>query len=103
MKLGKVTHFQNHGEKLIISIPKPGNDHFNPLNYRPIALTSYICKTVERMVNEYLVWYLEKNGLLTKQLGYRTNRSTVDHLIRLETFICDAFIQNQHLVAVFFD
>ena len=56
------------------------------------------------MVNERLVWYLEKNGLLAKQqCGYRTNRSTVDHLIRLETFIRDAFIQNQHLVAVFFD
>ena len=91
-------------EALIISIPKPGKDHFNPLNYRPIALTSCICKTVERTVNERLVWYLEKNGLLAKQqCGYRANRSTVDHLICLETFIRDAFIQNQHLVAVFFD
>ena len=91
-------------EALIISIPKPGKGHFNPMNYRPIALTSCICKTVERMVNERLVWYLEKNGLLAKQqCGYRANRSTVDHLIRLETFIRDAFIQNQHLVAVFFD
>ena len=91
-------------EALIISIPKPGKDHFSPLNYRPIALTSCICKSVERMVNERLVWYLEKNGLLAKQqCGYRSNRSTVDHLVRLETFIRDAFIHNQHLVAVFFD
>ena len=91
-------------ESLIISIPKPGKDHFNPLNHRPIALTSCICKTVERMVNERLVWYLEKSGLLAKhQCGYRSNRSTVDHLVRLETFIRDAFIHNQHLVAVFFD
>ena len=36
------------------------------------------------MVNERLVWYLEKNGLLAKQqCGYRSNRSTVDHLVRL--------------------
>ena len=32
--------------------------------------------------------------------GYR---STVDHLVGLETFIRDAFIHIQHLVAVFFD
>ena len=51
------------------------------------------------MVNERLVWYVENNELLAKQkCGYRANRSTVDHLIRLETFIHDAFIQNQHLV-----
>ena len=88
-------------EALIISIPKPGKDHFIPLNYRPIALTSCICKTVERMVNERLVWHLENNGLLAKQqCGYR---STVDHLVHLETFIREAFIHNQHLVAVFFD
>ena len=42
-------------EALIISIPKPGKDHFNPLNYRPIALTSCICKTVERVVNKRLL------------------------------------------------
>ena len=67
-------------EALIISIPKPGKDHFNPLHYRTIALTSCICKTVERMVNERLVWYLENNGLLAKQqCGFRSNRSTVDH------------------------
>ena len=91
-------------EALIISIPKPGRDHFNPLNYRTIALTSCICKTVERMVNERLVWYLEKNALLAKQqCGYRSNRSTVHHLVRFETCSRDAFIPNQHLVAVFFD
>ena len=75
-------------EALIISIPKPGKDHFNPVNYRPIALTSCICKTVERMANERLVCYLEKNGLLAKQqCGYRANRPTVDHLMRLENII----------------
>ena len=97
MKPGKVTHFQNHKDKLSLY-------QFLNLNYRPIALTSCICKTVKRVVNGRFVWYLEKNGLLAKQqCGYRANRSTVDHLIRLETSIHDAFIQNHHLVAVFFD
>ena len=50
---------------IVIPIPKPGKDPTNPTNYRPIALTSCICKTMERMINRRLVWYLESNKLLT--------------------------------------
>ena len=49
----------------IIPIPKPGKDNTNP-NYRPIALTSCICKTLERMINERLVWCLETNNIITE-------------------------------------
>ena len=56
------------------------------------------------MINERLVCCLEKNGLLAKQqCGYHANKFTVDHLVRLQTFIRDALIQNQHSVAIFFD
>ena len=34
-------------EALIRSVPKPGKDHFNPLNYRPIALTIAYAKQLE--------------------------------------------------------
>ena len=90
-------------EATIIPIPKPGKDNMNPNNCRPIALTSCICKTLERMINERLVWYLEKNNIITEfQSGFRHQRSTNDHLVRLETFIREAFIKKEHLVAVFF-
>ena len=50
------------------------------------------------------MWYLETNGLITNmQTGFRKRRGTIDHLIRLETFIREAFIRKQHLTAVFFD
>ena len=56
------------------------------------------------MINDRLVWYLEKNKLLfSVQCGFRKQRSTTDHLIRLETFVREVFIQRQHAVAVFFD
>ena len=64
---------------------------------------SCICKTLERMINERLVWYLEKNIITEFQSGSRHQRSTNDHLVRLETFIREAFIKKEHLVAVFFD
>ena len=31
------------------------------------------------------------------------NRSTIDQLVRLETFIRDAFVNKEHAVSVFFD
>ena len=88
----------------VIPIPKPGKDHAEPTNYRPIALTSCLCKTLERMINKRLVWYLESNDLISPiQSGFRSERSTNDHLIRLETFIRDAFANREHVVSVFFD
>ncbi|GFY21427.1 putative RNA-directed DNA polymerase from transposon X-element [Trichonephila clavipes] len=48
-------------EAIMIPILKPGKDPKNPPRYRPIALTSCLCKTIERMVNARLVYQLEKN------------------------------------------
>ena len=39
--------FSSDWRKALIPIPKPGKDPTNPTNYRPIALTSCICKTIE--------------------------------------------------------
>ena len=91
-------------EATIIPIPKRGKDHSNPQKDRPIALTSCLCKTLERMINDRLVWFLESNNLLTNiQSGFRHNRTTTDHLIKLENFIREGFIRNEHVVAIFFD
>ena len=58
---------------------------------------------MERMINARLTWFLESNNLITDiQCGFRRQRSTLDHLAGLETFIRDAFINNQQVVTVFF-
>ena len=91
-------------EAVVIPIPKPGKDHLDPGNFRPIALTSCLCKTMERMINARLMWSLESQGLLSeKQCGSRKNRSTLDHLVRFETFIRNAFIKKEHVLTIFFD
>ena len=87
---------------VIIPIPKPGKDKTEATNYRPIALTSCICKTMERMINDRLVWFLESNNMISGiQAGFRKNYSTNDHLVRLKSFIRDAFIKKEHCVAIF--
>ena len=46
---------------LVVPVPKPGKDHTVPSKYCRIALTSCVYKTMERMVNDRLVWFLEKH------------------------------------------
>ena len=59
---------------------------------------------MERLVNARLSWYLESNGILCpSQCGFRRNRSTVDHLVTLDTVIRMAFRERRHVGAVFFD
>ena len=88
----------------LIPIPKPRKWPAEPNNYRPKALTSCLCKTLERMINKRLNWLLESNNHIWRfQSGFRSDHSTTDNLVRLETFIRDAFIKKEHVVAVSLD
>ena len=88
----------------MIPIPKPGKDRTDPNNYRPIALTSCLFKIMERLINHLLAWFLQDNKIITKyQCGFQKGKSTTDHLVRLETYIRQGFVKNQHTVGIFFD
>ena len=83
---------------------KPGKDPNLPSSYRPISLTSCICKLFERMVNHGLMRFLEKNNILCpEQSGFRKHRSTIDALTQLTCHIEKGFKEEKHTVAVFFD
>jgi ribonuclease HI len=91
-------------QAIVVPIPKPGKDDRDPNNYRPIALTSCVCKTMERMVNNRLVFYLEQNHTITEfQSGFRKQRSTTEQLIRLDTWVREGLANGEHVVAIFFD
>ena len=91
-------------KSIIIPIPKPGKDPQDPGNYRPISLTSCICKLFERMVNHRLMWFLEKNEVINKlQSGFRKNRSTIDQLVQLSDALQGAIARREHSLVIFFD
>jgi len=95
---------QSWKEAVIVPIRKPGKDCTNPGNYRPIALTSNICKIMEKMINERLTYYMEKNGYLAKyHSGFRKGRNTMDPAVCLELEIRKARGNKESVVAVFFD
>ena len=55
---------------------------YNPLNYRPISITSVCCKTLERIIVSHLNEYLDTNLIISeKQFGFRRGKSTIDQLI----------------------
>ena len=88
----------------IIPILKNGKPKNKVSSYRPISLTSCICKLAERMINRRLYWWLEKNGKLHRnQAGFRKGRQTIDQLIRLTQETSDAFQKKENVAAVFVD
>ena len=85
-----------------IPILKKQKTPTNPNSYRTIALTSCLCKTLERMINLRLTQFLESNNLLSNlQSGFRAKRSTIYQTVCIETLIREAFFKKDHLVAVF--
>ncbi|GBN58645.1 hypothetical protein AVEN_243503-1 [Araneus ventricosus] len=76
-------------QAIIIPLLKPGKDPTNPSNYRPIALTSCLCKLFERMINKRLIYYMEGLQIIctVPEWDFRTGRSTNDNLFALETDI----------------
>ena len=53
---------------------------YDAQNYRPISLTSILCKTLESVIRDHIIDYLETIHLLTNyQHGFRKCRSCVFH------------------------
>ena len=91
------------GRAFILPFVKKDKPPTQAESYRPIALTSCVCKLLERVVNNRLQYVLEKNNLISDvQLGFRKMRGTEDAHVQLQTAILNAFAVRQQLVAVFF-
>ena len=89
---------------LIVPILKPGKLPADSKSYRPIALTSCLCKLLEKILNLRLCRYLESYNLLHPwQSGFRKRRCTFDCLVRLENNIRLTFLRNEFLFGVFID
>ena len=76
----------------IVPILKKGKSPSQLSSYRPISLTSCLCKLMERLVQTRLSYILESNDLLSSvQAGFRPLRSTVDQTVRLTQSIANGF------------
>ena len=84
-------------------VPKKGS-RADPANYRPVAITSIICKIMERVLNNRLLAYLEANELLSDgQYGFRSGRSTGDLLVYATHIWSEALEGHGEAIAVSLD
>ena len=79
LKTGKIP--EDWKKAIISPIFKKGSKHLAS-NYRPISLTSVLCKILESFVRDVLLRHLIDNNLLSKkQHGFINGRSTVTQLL----------------------
>ena len=89
----------------VVFIPKVGKvDYTDPRAFRPISLTTFLFKTMERVVQ----WFLEEkvlpgNPLHKNQHAFTRGRSTDTALAMLVDRLESATLRNEHALAVFFD
>ena len=95
---------QGWKHSIVIPVPKGGKDPHTVKSYRPVSLTSTLCKIMERLVTDRLSYYLEKNNILNKfQSGFRKGRATIDHIARLHDTILKQNRFRGYTLAVFVD
>lgn len=89
----------------VVFIPKPGKDTYsNPKSFRPICLTSFLMKTLERLIDIYI-----RNGALCYmplhdgQHAYRAGRSTLSALHSLTGILERAIDRKKIALSAFFD
>ena len=73
-------------------------------NYRPISLTSTICKIMEKIIFKYLFNFMKDNEILTKyQSGFQPNDSTVNQLVEIYNSIISNLDKGKDVRFVFCD
>jgi hypothetical protein len=76
----------------------------DPKNYRPISLTSSVCKTMERILNDALLNHLTSCNLIApNQFGFLPKHSTTDQLTFLLHELHAAMNDKKSIVACFLD
>ena len=91
-KLANVTPFLKKGSKSL------------PCNYRPISLTSVVCKMLETLIRDKLVNHLEENNLLKNtQHGFQYKRSCLMNLLDFLYDILNQYDESKSVDIIYLD
>lgn len=100
-KLWNLHSYPNSWKIAIVAhIPKDGKDLRLRDSYRPICLLPVWGKVFDKLLNNRLMFFLEKSRLLdNRQFGFRKNRSTLDALSYVKNYI-DVEVEKKNLVCM---
>ena len=75
-----------------------------PKNYRPVSLTSIICKTFESLIRDHIIEHMKQNNLFReKQFGFISGRSTTLQLIHVFNIWTEILDQEGEIEAIYCD
>ena len=88
----------------VIFIPKPGKDDYTlPKSFRPISLSNYFLKTLERLVCWHMDLSLSAYPIHERQHGFMAGRSTESAISMTTNFIEKFLAFKEYCLAVFLD
>ena len=88
----------------IIFIPKPGKPRYDiAKSWRPISLTNYLLKGLERLCGWKMDEALTEYPVHTYQHGFRTDRNTETAISGVVDYIERHIYNGKHVLAVFLD
>ena len=91
-KLANVTPIYKKGDKSL------------PSNYRPISLTSVVCKILETLIRDKLVKHLEENKLIKdSQHGFRFKRSCLTNLLDFFYDVLNQYDESKAVDIIYLD
>lgn len=87
----------------VIAIFKKGNKK-QAGNYRPVSLTSIICKCMEKIIRNHIMKYMKQNKLFSKkQFGFINGRSTSLQLLKVLDEWMDAIDKGCQVDVIYMD
>ena len=89
----------------VIFLKKSGKKSYSvPGSYRPISISSYVGKLLEKILSARITAFLESLGIFdANQEGFTANRNTIRYLNRLHLEIKSDLLQSNTVIGLFVD
>ena len=88
----------------VVSPLYKNGDRHDRKNYRPVTITSVLCRVLEKIMRKQILFHLENNNIITKhQHGFTKRKSCETNLLESYDFITDMIDKGMAVDEIFLD